>query len=169
MQNVNIVQGNPCKYGHGGARYKNGACVQCALNRMKYPTDDERARRRVYGQVYHQNKTDEQKHAAKKYHAEWSRSEKGKTSRIGYYFKRKYGITADEFNAMVAAQENACAICQKNGATERHRRLSVDHDHQTNKVRELLCDDCNVGLGHFLDDPKLIEVAAAYLRRHGRA
>jgi hypothetical protein len=50
-----------------------------------------------------------------------------------------------------------CVICGDSG------KLVVDHSHQTGKVRGMLCNHCNRGLGHFRDDPMLLEFAAQYL------
>jgi hypothetical protein len=79
-------------------------------------------------------------------------------------FKRKYGITVDEFERMKAQQGGVCAICG-NGPHERRVDLSVDHCHATGVVRGLLCDQCNTGLGSLRDSPELLERALEYLRR----
>ena len=50
-----------------------------------------------------------------------------------------------------------CVICGSN------EKLVIDHDHKTEKVRGMLCNHCNRGLGHFRDDPLLLEFAAQYL------
>jgi len=55
------------------------------------------------------------------------------------------------------ASTKQCVICGDNG------KLVVDHDHQTGQVRGMLCNHCNRGLGHFRDDPTLLEFAAQYL------
>lgn len=75
---------------------------------------------------------------------------------------RRYGVSPRDFRAMQRAQADACAICLE--PARGVRRLSIDHDHLTGKVRGLLCRRCNSGLGHFLDDPLRLELAAAYLR-----
>lgn len=80
--------------------------------------------------------------------------------------RRRHGLTDEQYQAKLEAQGNGCAICGKE--REAKRRLAVDHDHETGTVRDLLCDNCNKGLGCFMDDPKLLELAAAYLVRHGR-
>ena len=70
---------------------------------------------------------------------------------------KRYGIDLDILNLLKKAQENKCAICQ------REKRLVVDHDHTNNKVRALLCDRCNLGLGCFGDDSSLLAAALDYL------
>lgn len=78
----------------------------------------------------------------------------------------KFGITPEEYDALLARQDGACAICgQEETALGRHgevKLLSVDHNHETGEVRGLLCQRCNIGLGHFLTSENLI-AAAAYL------
>ena len=66
-------------------------------------------------------------------------------------------VISDEDLAKLKAEVTQCVIC---GAEE---KLVVDHDHKTGKIRGLLCNHCNRGLGHFRDDPTLLEFAAQYL------
>lgn len=79
--------------------------------------------------------------------------------------KRKYGITAAAYDALLQGQGGVCAICQGARAAQGKRPLVVDHDHATGAVRGILCDYCNVALGRMGDDPARLEAAAAYLRR----
>lgn len=76
--------------------------------------------------------------------------------------KRLYKITESEYNQMFTKQGGLCSICSR---PENHmgRALSVDHDHKTGKVRGLLCNSCNRGLGLFLDEPERLRKAASYL------
>lgn len=75
--------------------------------------------------------------------------------------KRHYGITLEEFNALLDIGNNRCRICE--------RRFSetllpnTDHCHSTKKVRGILCGSCNRGLGYFKDNPELLRKAASYL------
>lgn len=73
---------------------------------------------------------------------------------------RKYGITADEYDEMLSKQSGGCGIC---GRTFGRIRLAVDHDHKTGKIRGILCENCNMGLGMFKDDTKLLSAAIEYL------
>lgn len=78
---------------------------------------------------------------------------------------RRFGITVVEYEAMLAAQGGACAICggpePRAGAS-----LAVDHDHATGRVRALLCSPCNVTLGHMRESPARLRAAADYLEAH---
>lgn len=70
----------------------------------------------------------------------------------------QYGITREEYNAMLQGQSHKCAICADHLETP-----YVDHCHAHGHVRGLLCNGCNVGLGHFRDNPVLLESAIKYL------
>jgi len=82
---------------------------------------------------------------------------------------RRNQCSTDLFESLLRAQDGKCAIC---GVSEGHRsrrgtvcRLAVDHDHQTGKVRGLLCNNCNRGLGRFKDSVENLEAALRYLKR----
>ena len=79
-----------------------------------------------------------------------------------YDLKMKYGITCDDYDAMFKKQKGCCAICGVH-QSELKRALRVDHNHETGKVRGLLCHNCNVGAGHFRDDPALLRKAAKFM------
>lgn len=82
--------------------------------------------------------------------------------------KKAYGITPEQYDAMNRSQGGACAICKNlpnaNGGDK--GRLHVDHCHTTGKVRGLLCNNCNNGLGRFRDSSELLTSAAAYIEAH---
>lgn len=85
-----------------------------------------------------------------------------------YWLKRKYGLSLDEYEALLAGQGGGCAICGAQDARYHNSKrmksaLHVDHDHATGTVRGILCNPCNVSLGHFKDDADLLRRAAAYL------
>lgn len=80
---------------------------------------------------------------------------------------RKFNLTPDDYDALLAKQGGVCAICAQ---VETHKYpsgkpkdLAVDHDHITGKVRGLLCFNCNQGVGRFQNSPERLRCAAAYL------
>jgi hypothetical protein len=79
------------------------------------------------------------------------------------HLKRKYGLTLEQYDAMLEAQGGVCAICRQPRPEE--RTLHVDHDHDTGAIRGLLCFTCNNALGDFRDEPELFHAAAEYLDR----
>jgi hypothetical protein len=76
-----------------------------------------------------------------------------------YDLRRLYGITVADYERLLARRKSRCAICRKTS----RRRLQVDHCHRSGAIRRLLCRRCNLGLGHFDDDVRLLRCAAAYL------
>ncbi|WP_277474977.1 endonuclease VII domain-containing protein [Klebsiella variicola] len=81
-----------------------------------------------------------------------------------YQLKRNFGLTLEAYNVMLSAQGGVCAIC--GGNNPNGRSLAVDHDHETGKIRQLLCSNCNTGIGLLKDNPELLIRASAYLLRH---
>jgi hypothetical protein len=76
--------------------------------------------------------------------------------------RQKFGMSIAHYESLLAKQGGRCAICRKEKSGG-NKRLSVDHDHATGKVRGLLCDTCNHGLGSFYDEASLLQKAAAYV------
>ena len=84
------------------------------------------------------------------------------TSRSRHY-KNRYGINLEEYEKILKDQKGVCAICKKSEKCSTKKRLHVDHCHDTNEIRGLLCHHCNVALGNFKDDLDMLENAAVYL------
>jgi hypothetical protein len=84
-----------------------------------------------------------------------------------YKLMANYGLTTDDFEAMLEVQSYACAICDLQEDKLRDDGtpfpLSVDHCHVTGRIRGLLCHRCNTALGLFRDDPALLSRAIEYL------
>lgn len=79
---------------------------------------------------------------------------------------RRYGLTESDYKRILAKQNGGCAICS---AGPKKRRLSVDHCHNSETVRGLLCDGCNFGIGLFNDSPDRLRAAAKYLETFERS
>lgn len=80
---------------------------------------------------------------------------------------RKYGMTKDQWEALLAAQNNCCALCGKPFEVTAGLRAHTDHDHKTGKVRGLLHGKCNTAIGLLDDDSERCKLAALYLERNG--
>lgn len=78
------------------------------------------------------------------------------------FLVKKFGITEDQYNQQVLKQGGGCAICKRTKCPT-GRNLAVDHDHNSNEIRGLLCAYCNTVLGKMNDDPSLLREAAMYL------
>ena len=100
--------------------------------------------------------------------AKYSASPKGKATHKRYNSSPtrkvvelclKYGITQEFYNTLMVSQRHVCAICENSA------KLVIDHDHITGKVRGLLCNSCNTGIGFLGDSPKRLKKAITYLRK----
>lgn len=80
--------------------------------------------------------------------------------------RRNFGITPEDYERMNNLQDGRCAICERPDQTNagKPRRLAVDHNHQTNEIRALLCKNCNIGISLFDEDILRLSAAIAYLR-----
>lgn len=122
--------------------------------------DEKNAARRAR---YAQNSAHREK--MKKKSQEWSKAnpEKVKHARL----MSAFGMSLDQFNAMMELQGNACAICGYSDMSNPKVFHHVDHCHSTGKVRGILCTNCNTALGKFKDDTSLLYSAISYLIKHG--
>lgn len=118
---------------------RSGRCKPCATNASRewVKNNPERARRtkEIYRQRYAGSKIN------------------------GYRLKYRYGITLEEHKKMFQAQGGKCAICEEIFDKTPH----VDHCHATGKVRGLLCDLCNRGVGYFTDSAVKLMAASKYI------
>lgn len=87
----------------------------------------------------------------------------GKRRQREGHLKRKFGMTIEDYKRMLEEQGGGCATCGRPPRPD--IALHIDHDHETGRVRGLLCFRCNNSLGDLDDDPALLRKAAAYLVR----
>lgn len=76
--------------------------------------------------------------------------------------ERVYGLSEEDYQALIKKQDGRCVICRSQDPG-RSKYWNVDHCHDSGKVRGLLCTTCNTGLGHFKDDAELLKAAVKYL------
>ncbi len=143
---------------------------RCRLRNL----EEHRRKKREYA------KTPEQKKKRQEYQKKWwdknrekcnekakiYRKKHGKVdskTRRNAHLKHHYGITIDQFNEMLAKQNNRCDICGKLSGTEK-RNFHVDHCHKTGKVRGILCNYCNPNLGWY---ERMLPKIVKYLEKHG--
>jgi len=95
----------------------------------------------------------------------WNATEHGKRMKRDQALRKAYGITLEQFEAMIAAQGGVCPICrEKISAMVKGRNgAAVDHDHDTGQVRGIPCQPCNAALGTFGDNIETLERAIKYL------
>lgn len=81
--------------------------------------------------------------------------------------KLRYGLSVEDYEGLILQQGNKCKICNVEfDNNDKNKAARVDHNHQTEKVRSLLCVTCNVGLGYFKDNHELLFKASQYLKDH---
>lgn len=141
-------------------RQEAGVCMACGALRINKTlcakhTEERRARWRRK----HKPMTAEQ-HAAKLAYMRQRRTRPGQIEREKRQKLAQYGLTADAFDAMLAAQGGLCAIC---GDRMAGKFLHVDHCHSSGRVRGLLCTRCNPGIGYFRESIVLLRKAIGYL------
>ena len=173
-----IYNGKPCKKCKSTVKWiTSQSCVVCTRKRVKNRSSDigirylsspkGKEKRGKWLEKY--IKSDRRKHVLMKYKSKPNSKQK----RNKYYIENKinwkksqlknsYGISLDNYLMLLEQQNNMCAICNRH-KDELKRSLHVDHDHKTNDIRGLLCHNCNIGLGLFKDDIKILEKAIRYL------
>lgn len=145
-------------------REKDGCQFWCRLCQKKYYKKySEKANKR--NRKWYKENRNNVKNQRHEYYKE-NRDCLLKQRRI-IYLKRLYNITPQEYDIMLELQGSVCIICGKT-PKENGKRLAVDHDHETGKIRDLLCDGCNKALGYLNDSPEMCERMKLYLQKHGK-
>ena len=124
------------------ARHARNKAVVNAARNARYATD----------QAYYAKRQQEQKEAYAR-HAEWRRL---------CVTLRLHNLTLDQYHALHERQDFSCAICGNELQSGKHG-THIDHDHASERVRGLLCNGCNLGLGHFRERPEALMAAADYV------
>lgn len=92
------------------------------------------------------------------------RARRARRSKHNTHIKTAYGITIDEYDAILLSQGGKCAICK--GGTSKNF-FAVDHNHKNGNVRGLLCARCNTGLARFMDNITNLRRAVRYMKDDG--
>jgi Recombination endonuclease VII len=87
------------------------------------------------------------------------------------HIKRAYGLTLEQQEVMLNLQNSCCFICNRPisfGLYDKRKKemACIDHNHTTGELRKVLCNDCNVGLSRFNDDPNILLKAYTYLKEY---
>lgn len=119
---------------------------------MRTYTPEQRLKQREHHKRYRQTEKGKAKsrEAAKRNSKTYLATEKGRATKFKIYLRKAYGITPAQYEDMSKEQGGVCLVCR--GVNEDGERLHVDHDHETGKVRGLLCNRCNVALGYAGDN-----------------
>jgi hypothetical protein len=128
-------------------------CKRCnlAARRAKYIEDP----RKHIERVQRWQRANPERYRAKL--QDYADSGKKKVSDRKSHLKRKYGLTLEAFDELLASQGGGCAICGRTDAD------NVDHDHTSGRVRGILCFNCNITIGQAQDDEDRLAGAMAYL------
>jgi hypothetical protein len=137
------------------------------------PAVRERAKEKV--KAWREANPDHRDRWNERYGTEYTQGwRKAHPEKMRRYYKRtsvqKFGITIEQFDAMVEAQGNLCAICGKPETRTfkgQLNTLSIDHNHTTGVVRGLLCSNCNFMVGFAKDSPARLRDAITYLEAYG--
>ena len=140
-------------------KYHRCICKKCENLRTKEYWEKHKKEKQQYKRRYYEIHKEEIKRKQKQY------SKNNKEKLKEYQRIKHYGITLQQELKILKAQNNKCAICNK--PLTDLSEACVDHDHKTGKVRGVLCHECNLGIGKFKDNPKILIKAAVYLRNQG--
>jgi Recombination endonuclease VII len=154
--------GKPCKQGHiSDRRTTTGRCLVCEREYQQTHPQKEYHRKLKQSEKYRQ--------VARRRLEELIGTEKYRNQTRLTHLKRKYGITEEQHTEMYESQNGQCAICSnlmvQINTKQRSNSCVVDHNHQTGKVRSLLCGKCNRMLGQANDNPTILQSAIEYLKR----
>lgn len=143
-------------------RDRMGRYYESKKEAVQARVSDYRKTRREYYRQLSKRRYELNKDKCKEYAKEWRKNNPlyGRFTNL----KLKYGITHKEYDEMLEKQNGVCAIC--GDPSRKPYGLHVDHNHDTGKIRKLLCGRCNTALGFTRESVKILEAMIAYIKEH---
>jgi hypothetical protein len=140
-----------------------------AYSRAHYQANLEKQRARSRARYKQERETNPERIIERQKRWQLANIETERVKRRKRKLKVKYKLTQDEFEALLLAQGGVCAVCGTSEPGGPYNRWKVDHCHDTDTVRGLLCNFCNVGAGFFKHSSELLRKMATYLeeRKNG--
>lgn len=132
-----------------------GRCKKCQNKYSLKWRDENEENKKKHSEYVKKWKAEHPEHQR-----EWR---KRNADKVANYELKQFGIDYDEYNRIFEKQNGACAICGRNSGK---KKLHVDHDHKTGKVRALLCSNCNMSLGLVREDTNVLEKMIRYIFKH---
>jgi len=162
----------PCKNNHIALRREDwGSCLACGQIRAKAKRADPIKSKIISGQ--RKKRYDKNRDQILKKQQERYATDANYREHVAFRKLKKYRMPngqrmqKDDYFEMLELQQGKCAICgSEDNRSSRSKYFFVDHDHETNYVRSLLCHNCNFMVGFFNDDKKIIKKAVQYLKRY---
>lgn len=152
-------------------------------------SEEAKAKKRAYGRAYQAARRLADPEAERsKYRAYYARNREQRIAKVREWrtaltpavarerawrirLRRFYGIELEDFNALRASQGYRCAICRRHEEdipkvrASDNSALFIDHDHANGAVRGLLCQSCNILVGHARESEEILRAAIDYIRR----
>lgn len=126
--------------------------------------------RTLYMREWRKNNLEKNRKYYRDHHAKYREQEKTyRASHVDHYrdwrYQTRFGISLEDYKNMWIEQQGKCKICggYKPIDEKTIKKLCVDHDYETGKVRGLICFNCNAAIGHFKEDINLLKKAIAYI------
>ena len=170
-------------YKHKAGKYgKDSQCKICSRAKVKkYRAEHKEQVKQYFREYKHSPRgrevsrrgdekrrhTPARKIMLRKAYKKWEQSMKGQKYIRASVLKRRFGLTLEDYDKMFEVQSGCCAICNVH-QSKLDLRLAVDHDHETGKIRGLVCRDCNFFLGHLEKNYSLLSRALEYLSNNNK-
>lgn len=150
-------------------RYKERKKKQYRANKKAHQAGCKRwaeankERRAATDKIWRENNKERKSAMDKKYQRE--NADRLRIQSRASHLKRKFGITIERYDELLAAQGGVCRICSTDqpGGPDKAASFAVDHDHNSGAVRGILCFACNTAIGLFKESPEILNNAADYL------
>lgn len=151
------IKKNPNKAKEYSKKYRESHIEQCKERRKQYYQKNKEKY-----QQYQKNRYQENPEKIKEQRKQYYKNNVQKTKNSNLLLN--YGITIEEYNSIFIKQKGKCAICGRQ-RSEFKKDFAVDHDHKTKKIRGLLCNNCNRGIGFLKDCVEIVFKAYKYLQK----